>query len=658
MKRQLLLLLFLFAVIIGHTQQTVQFNTVTGQIARSKNFSGNSDSVYNRVVITLPDTGFENLRVRINQVDIGFYNRSKPPAKNFIPLYAQDISSGQIVLKFKGRQLLVIGERVSPNLDSLLKGKDSVSVWVGSGTSTRKADMTEELGFYKAKETEQPAEKPGVKNTHYTSKYCQKNYQDSLTLPYLAGLSFLCAQEQKKEGDNCFCAPVASDPNAQIYLPPCYDPNGNAVSATSHILVDTRSGTSQLNKFSLFKLTKKAHKCNQGHNIVFEFNKKQKKMYLEEGTLVPVTVIAHKDSAVVIDSNYVNYFLDSAKAVETAYSDAGKKVTEPVTKTEGGTTAQDAKDTKLLQGTVNLRIDLMSFNSAFDKKDFVQDYYVKQLICLQKNIAAFFELPFIPATGKDLAEAIDNTITPETARQYAHFLCSALGVIADEYDKALKHESDYRQYTKFFQVPNADEITFKARTKNGQDLIGHKFLIKGGWKIDFSTGVFVTGLNSQEFVQVSNRFAYKDSLTGSLKDTTGNLLAANKGKLNFSTGFLVHLYRRSGGYFNWGTVTGITINDDDFKMLLGGSAMFRMGNGRLSFVAGAAVGKQNQLDANQQQYNIKSSDLPANKIYIQNDVNNQLPRFFAETNIQTYDKLKLSWFAGITYNFAGLTLGK
>ena len=86
--------------------------------------------------------------------------------------------------------------------------------------------------------------------------------------------------------------------------------------------------------------------------------------------------------------------------------------------------------------------------------------------------------------------------------------------------------------------------------------------------------------------------------------------------------------------------------------------MFRMGNGRLSFIAGGAVGKQKQLDANQQQYNIKSADLTSNNIYIQNDINNRLPRFFAETNIQTYDKLKLSWFAGITYNFAGLNLSK
>lgn len=659
MKRQILLLLFVLAASIGHAQQTVLYNTMTGQVEKSKKKPENDDSLYNRVIILLPDLEFEDVRIRINQVDLGFYKTGKPPAKNFIPLYAQDISSGQIVLKFKGKQLMFIGNRVMPNMYLNLKGKDSVSVWKKSDDKSSAADVSEVLDFNKSGEEEQPDEKPNAKKPTYVSKYCQNNKHDTLSLPYLFGLSFLCGLDKGNDSTFCYCAPAVSDPNNKIYLPPCYDPKGNAVSASNHILIDTRPATDPLFKVSLYQMTQGNDTCKKGVSSDFEFGTKLKQMKLMEGTLVPITVIAHKDSVIVIDSNYRNYFLDSAKAVESSYSDAMKKGTDLSTKSKDDSTTQQDADTKLLQGTVNLRNDLMTFNSVFENTEFVQNYYAEQLKCLKKKIAEFFGLPFIPATGKDLAEAIDNTIAPETARKYARFICSALSIIAEEYDKALKHKSAYVQYTQYFQVPNADEITFKVRTKNSTaHTFGQTFLIKGGWKIDFSTGVFVTGLNSREYIEVSGRFAYRDSLSGPLKDTTGNLLSANKGKLNFSTGFLVHLYRRSGGYFNWGAVTGITINDDDFKLLFGGSAMFRMGNGRLSFIAGGAVGKQKQLDANQQQYNIKSSALPPNNTYIQTDVNNRLPRFFAETNIQTYDKLKLSWFAGITYNFAGLTLGK
>lgn len=657
MKRLFFLLLLMLAVLIGQSQQLLQINTETEQISRSKTPAGDPDSRFNRIVIHLPDSGFDKIRIRINKIDLGFYNKTKPPAKDFIPLYAQDIVSGQIVLKLKGHQLIAIGDRVSPYLDTVLKGKDSVWVWLNADSAGKKTNMHDDLGFYKTKETEQPVAKPGGKSPGFTSKYCTPTFKDSLTVAYLPGLSFLCDEGKKNDTGNCFCAPALSDPYSQLYLPPCYDKDGIAVSATKHILVDTRASTDPLFKVGLYSFVSGKYKCEDGKKGKVEYAKKQKKMYLEEGTLVPITVIAHKDSVIVIDSNYRNYFLDSAEAVETQFTDAGKKTTE-ATKPEKGTGTAEEKSVQLVQSTVNLRNDLMAFNSVFKSANFVQQYYIKQLSCLQKKIADFYGLPFIPATGEDLASAIDNTIAPEAARKYAYFLCSILGQIAEQYDRAIKHQSDFVQYTKYIQVPNADDITFKARTKNSTDLFGQTFLIKGGWKIDFSTGVFVTGLNSQEFVQVSHRFAYRDSLTGPLKDTTGNLLSANKGKLNFSTGFLVHLYKRSGTYFNWGAVTGITINDDDFKMLFGGSAMFRMGNGRLSFVAGGAVGKQKQLDANQQQYNIKSADLPSNRVYIQNDINNRLPRFYAETNISTYDKLKLSWFAGITYNFAGLSLGK
>lgn len=657
MKKQLLLLLFILAVSFLNAQQTVLFNTMTGQVEKSKKFSVNGDSVHNRLIILLPDTDFENVRIRINEIELGFYNRSKKPAKNFIPLYAQDISSGQIVLKFKGNQLLAIGNRVLPNMYFILDGKDVVTVWKRAATSKQTPDISGALDFSNTGEGEEAAEKPGAKNPYYTSKYCQYK-QDTLPVPYLIGKSFLCDEKKGKDSASCYCAPALSDPNNKIYLQPCYDATGNAVSASNHILIDTRPATNPLFKVSLYQLQKGKDTCVKGRPAAFEFGRKLKKMNLQEGTLVPITVIAHKDSMIIIDSNYSNYFLDSAKAVETNYAGTGEKSAATAeNKTDSLTPA--VEDTKRLRGTVNLRNDLMTFNSIFENNEFVLIYYRKQLLCLQRNIVEFYGLPFIPATGNDLAEAIDNTIAPETAKKYAQFLCSALRVIAEEYDKALKHTSDYRQYTQYFQVPNADEITFKVRTKNSTaQLFGQTFLIKGGWKIDFSTGVFVSGLNNRDFIHVSRRLAYRDSVNGPLKDTTNHFLDANKGKLNFSTGFLVHLYKRSGDYFNWGAVTGITINDDDFKLLLGGSAMFRMGNGRLAFVAGAAVGKQKQLDANQQQFNIRNVELPPNKVYIQTDPVNKLPRFFTETNISTYDKLKLSWFAGITYNFAGLSLGK
>ena len=630
---------------LANGQSLIKIDLNSGQISQSEQ---GYVAGYKTIAIHLPQTDFQKIEFKINGIRFKFNCTAEQKTEDSTCcLYPNDINSGLILLHFNGKTLAAIGDRLPSYKPAILSGKDTITI---TGTATIKKPVI--IPF-------ETKEKPGETRAKeeiatYASGFCKDDNKDSAKLNGVPGLTFLCSEAVKNDST---CGVPVKSPFENMYLPPCFDPDGKAVSVKNHILYDM-SVSDPLQKLFLFKIKRSTKRQNTGINGHFEYGAVKKRMSLKVADILAVSVIAHKDSSVIIDSNYINYFLDSAVAVQNAFSKApGQSKKDTAAKILGlDHTKKDA--TYYLNAATTLRSDLVYFNNFYKDLNFIQEKYNAALACLQVNIAQEFSLDNIPRTGKELAAAIEGKIGLQLPKVYWAFACKILNQLAAEYDIAVNRRSNYRIYTQVLQVPNADEIKVGMKTGKATNyLYRHDFIIKGGLKLDFSSGVFLTGLNDIDYVLRSVRFRFKDSSAApAARDTTGNLIAVNEDKLNFNTGFLVHVYTRSGMFTNLGLVTGVTFNNSDFMWMLGGSIMFRMGSGRLSLVGGWAFGKQKALDANHQQYLYDATQFPTNQEYIGNDINNRLPRFFPETNITTYEKRETSWFAGITYNFASIKL--
>jgi len=629
-------------------QSVVGINWNTGTSFESK---GEILKGFKTIVVNLPERNFSSFIISINKKIFAFDCNQKNGCE---PLIASDVDSGRIFFHFNDKFLAVIGDRPFRQTNELLNGKDTLKVWTGKDT------ILIPIPFVSKGKEGSKSETERKEQNIFTSVFCTDTTKDQSIVNGLLGLRFLCPSDTQKE--TCDCGIPIKNAYENMYLPPCFDKHGNAISVKNHLLFDM-SMTDPMQKVFLFKIrkmnSKKNEDCPDLTEKYFQFARIKRKMAPSVGDIMAISVIAHKDSTIHIDSNYVNFFLDSAVAAGKAFTAATTSPpAESTAKSQGNTTKKDSLSILYLSGTVTLRDDLTYFNNYYKDLNFIQEKYYAPLTCLQVNITKFFPFPIIPKSGNELALSIESLlISNNLPKIYYRFACQLLKQIASEYDIALNRKSDYRIYTRVFQVPNADEFSVSMRTGKSKDpFYDHKFQVKGGIKIDFSTGIVLTGLNSRDYVLTSLRFRFKDSLNGAPRDTVGNLISPNANKLNYSFGFLVHVYRRSGYYINTGLVTGVTFNNSDFMMLLGGSAMFRFGNIRLSLVGGWAFGKQKNLDANHSQYLYDPNIYPTSKEYIQDSLPTRLPRFFTETNITTYEKLKSSWFAGIAFNFASIKL--
>jgi hypothetical protein len=129
------------------------------------------------------------------------------------------------------------------------------------------------------------------------------------------------------------------------------------------------------------------------------------------------------------------------------------------------------------------------------------------------------------------------------------------------------------------------------------------------------------------------------------------VIQANK-KLTFGAGFMMHCYSRTGRWYNFGGASGIMLdNEGQAQILLGGSIMLGNGKNRLSLTGGLTIGREKKLSADFEQYYWDGHTKEYNR-------SRDLPFSFEGTNPTTYYSWTHSWFIGVTYNFASVTIGK
>jgi hypothetical protein len=221
-----------------------------------------------------------------------------------------------------------------------------------------------------------------------------------------------------------------------------------------------------------------------------------------------------------------------------------------------------------------------------------------------------------------------------------------------DYDKRLEDlMHDYDKMVKYrvfalapIQVQDYDVIKLQFKC-NGRPLndAAYEIPTRGGWKLDFSTGVVVTGLRDHSYFYDDVR---NETLTTQGSDGADSLVTrtyatvreSEKNKLALNFGVMMHAYSRSGRYVNYGPTIGFVVGTTGMRVLGGGSLLLGKRQ-RLVLSGGIAIGYVDKLqDGRETGSEIELSDTEqSGAVPVQRDMDT-------------------SWFAGVSWNFGGARL--
>ncbi|WP_298342234.1 hypothetical protein [uncultured Algibacter sp.] len=200
----------------------------------------------------------------------------------------------------------------------------------------------------------------------------------------------------------------------------------------------------------------------------------------------------------------------------------------------------------------------------------------------------------------------------------------------------LINESNFTYKSKPIKVKE-DEVKFDIKIssdsllkcdKNNEVVLLKTLKTKGGWKVDFSSGIFFNGGND-DFLGREIQYKPVDSTTSIIQSKDGG------DRLMLSIGALMHIYYRQGEKVNWAISPGLSTTSelDGLNFHLGASAIFGRKN-RLVITGGVTMREAIILDRNYK------FDVEYNK--------SELPE--SPPTIKAFPKF--GWFLSLTYNFS------
>lgn len=559
-------------------------------------------------------------------------------------LLLADIVNNTLVLHFSEGRLTGIGNRLLPSPIAVPITKNGVSLKLGQPG---------------------PAVAPGKAGKNNSSRettLCDRLFTarqktiplDSLRKRY----DFLCRRPDTTAGRRN-CAPLEGSRFNYAFLPPCNDPQGNALTARYHVIYDFNKKPEPLTYLEIKK-----------KNGV-EYYKVLKTLHPRANAELIVTVVGDKDTGYQVTTSGTQNFMEDEARFAGALEALGKpKKDKPATNETQSQEKLEAKDSSIQKAQLykgqltDLQQDLITFNAMYPSIDLVEKSYRAELRCLQENIAAIFDIA-VPATGAELATDLSKKIDDQVIdSSYYQDLCSLIRDIGLRYEEAVSKKPRYYPKSESVQVTNTDEFKIAVATTKGTPVFERTFNVKGGFKIDFSTGFFVSGLSSGDFILSNERFRYKstrdtvlptgrDSLiyNGNIGDTAYTVIRQNRNN-SFGTGVYVHFYPRLGGWLDVGGSAGIILdNNAQVQLLFGASLLFKAGKNRVGLVFGLTRGREKALSKENEQYFVSET----RALY---ESSRELPRPFTGSNPVTYDRWRTSCFVGLTFNFASVTIGK
>lgn len=193
------------------------------------------------------------------------------------------------------------------------------------------------------------------------------------------------------------------------------------------------------------------------------------------------------------------------------------------------------------------------------------------------------------------------------------------------------------------QIKNYDKIHFEVRKDNRSiSVLDYDFNIRGGWKVDFSTGILLTTLRDYSYF-------YQQTKTETVSETDSNGTTTTKVKnfgyikedrnnpMNWGVAVLAHFYPRTGTIFNSSMSLGFLVQQSNVRVMAGGSILLGREQ-RTSLSAGLAFGSVKRL----------SQDLNTNTEY----------EIKSPSSVTTRDLNQFGLFCSLTYNFKSVRISQ
>ena len=172
-------------------------------------------------------------------------------------------------------------------------------------------------------------------------------------------------------------------------------------------------------------------------------------------------------------------------------------------------------------------------------------------------------------------------------------------------------------------VENADVMKYGSGSKKVSFKVPVEVL--GGFKIDFSTGLFVSNLIDHKYAITSDSIlSANDTLRGY------RILRNEEGKIKLGLSAMMHLYYRFSSIINVGLNFGVGIIPDQSVSYLGGGSLIFGNENRFIISGGVMLGSVERLSSLIKEKNLYP-DIP-----LQNDL--------------TVKELDFGWYLGISYN--------
>lgn len=188
------------------------------------------------------------------------------------------------------------------------------------------------------------------------------------------------------------------------------------------------------------------------------------------------------------------------------------------------------------------------------------------------------------------------------------------------------------------QVPNEDMLKYTVGFYNKDRKLytgNYSMLIRGGWKIDFSTGIVFNTLMDEEY---EIKYDTVDDVA------VGQIVSRDKGKFTTNIGLLSHIYTRTGTRFNPGLTFGLVLESGSILKYIGGASLMFGYEQRFVISGGVIAGAVDRLDSSYDdafEKNVPRSRFSA--------ISSAVP------TVKTWD---FGGFFSVTYNFGGTTIGK
>lgn len=354
------------------------------------------------------------------------------------------------------------------------------------------------------------------------------------------------------------------------------------------------------------------------------------------GSQLKVELMNYNDTLPLnLDVTYRDNFLEAEQSFQTTLNAFQQGGTKATTDTSGEDIEQQNFSEKQINSLksllAKLNQELCHYNSNFLYNSLTSDLHQQNVEVIMQRIRDIFKV-----SDDDLVKGIRILFED----------------VADVQGDVRRFEFLFKRLNNFqsivytaFRVRNRDNIILQFKNDRGRVLKEEELRISNGLKVDFSTGVFLTGLKDEAFKFKDTTLTYIARGDSILRDTSGSFIRreySSRRKIGF--GILAHVYPRLSSNYNLGISTGFSVNTETEINLLAGLSLMLGSERRMVISGGFIWGKANRLSRTVYEgLNRKDATIATSA-----------PVFYTASDnvVPVVNDWQRSWFLGVSYNFS------